>query len=67
MKELQAQNAQCQETLLNLTKGQKELMALIAKKKKTRKLIGIFKTGRRFKAPAKPVKTADISSDEDVN
>ena len=42
-------------------------MALISKKKKTRKPAGILNMGRRFKAPAKPVKTADISSDEDNN
>ena len=65
MKELQAQKAQFQETLLKLAKGQQELMALIAKKKKTRKLIGIFNMGRIFKGPSKQVQSSDIPSDED--
>ena len=34
VKDLQAQHAQFQETLLNLAQGQKDLMALIAKKKR---------------------------------
>ena len=67
VKELQAQNAQFQETLLNLTQGQKDMMTLIAKNKKTRKPIVILNMGRRFKGPAKPIQTADISSDEDDN
>ena len=67
VKELQAQNAQFQETLLNLAQGQKDMMVLIAKKKKTRNPIVILNMGRRFKGPAKPVQTADITSDEDDN
>ena len=45
VKDLQAQNSQFQETLLNLAKGQQELMALIAKRKKTTKLAGIHNVG----------------------
>ena len=67
IKELQAHNAQFQETLLSLAQGQKDMMALIAKKKKTQKLVAILNMGRRFKGPAKPVLTTDISSDEDNN
>ena len=67
VKELQAQSAQFQETLLNLAKEQNELMALIAKKKKTRKSVSIFNMGRRFRGPAKQVQTFDIPSDEDEN
>ena len=67
MKDLQAQNAQFQETPLNLAKGQQELMALIAKKKNTRKSVGILNMGRRFKGPSKQFQTSDIPSDEDAN
>ena len=67
VKELQSQNAKFQETLLNLAQGQKDMMALIAKKKKSWKPIAIINMGRRFKSPAKPVQTDDITSDEDDN
>ena len=67
VKELQAHNAQFQETLLNLAQGQKDMMALITKKTKTRNPITIRNMGRRFKGPAKPFQTADITSDEDDN
>ena len=56
VKELQAQHAQFQETLLNLAKGQQDIMALLAKKKKkTRKSVFILNMGRRFKGPAQRV------------
>ena len=41
VKELQAQNAQFQETLLNLAQGKKEMVALNAKKKKTQNPVGV--------------------------
>ena len=37
VKGLQAYNTQFQETLMNLEEGQKEMLALVAKKKKTKK------------------------------
>ena len=64
VKELEAQNAQFQETLLNLAQGQKNMMVLITKKKKTRNPIAILNMGRRFKAPAQPVRVNDVSSEE---
>ena len=67
VKDLQAQHAQFQETLLNLAQGQKDLMALVAKKKKTKKSVVILNMGRRFKGPAQPVQVDDISSEEDDN
>ena len=62
IKDLQAQHAQFQETLVNLAQGQKELLALVAKKKKTKKLAVILNMGRRFKGPAQPVQVDDVSS-----
>ena len=45
VKDLQAQNAQFQELILNLSKGQDELKTLLAKKKKkTRRFRGPIKT-----------------------
>ena len=67
LKHLQAQNAQFQETLLNIAKGQKELMVLISKKKKTRKPAGILNTGRRFKGPIRRALDFEVSSNEDDN
>ena len=67
VKELQAQNSKFQGTLLNIAQGQKDMMALISKKKKTWKPIDIVNTRRRFKGTAKPIQTANITSDEDDN
>jgi prephenate dehydrogenase len=52
VKDLQTQNAQFQEMILNLAKGQEELKALITKKK-TKKSAGILNMGRRFRGPVK--------------
>ena len=54
VKDLQAQNAQFQQVLLNLAKGQEDLKALFTKgsKKKTKKKVVILNIGRRFKGPA---------------
>ena len=51
VKDLQAQNAQFQQMLLALTKGQEELKTLLAKekKKKVKKSTGVVIMGRRFK------------------
>ena len=46
IKALQAQNAQFQELVMSLAKGQQELKTLIQKKKKKRTVL--FNTGRRF-------------------
>ena len=42
-------------------------MALVAKKKKTKKSAAILNIGRRFKGLAQPVQVDDISSEEDDN
>ena len=67
VKDLQTQHAQFQETLLNLAKGQQEMMALLITKKKTKKRVVILNMGRRFKGPAQPVRVNDVSSEEDDN
>ena len=46
--ELQAQNSQFQEALLALAKGQQDMMALLAVKKKPKKK-ALLNMGRRFK------------------
>ena len=66
VKDLQAQHAQFQETLLNLAKGLHDIMELLAKKK-TRKPVVILNMGRRFKGHAQPVQVGDISSEEDCD
>ena len=55
VKDLQAQNAQFQQMLLNLAKGQEDLKTLFTKdkKKKTKKRVGVLNTGRRLRGPAK--------------
>ena len=67
VKELQAQHEQFQETLLNLAQGHKDLMALVAKKKNTKKSIFILNMGRRFKGHSQPVQVDDVSSTEEDN
>ena len=52
---------------MNLVQGHKELLALIAKKKKTKKPATVLNMGRRFKGPAQPVQVDDIFSKEDDN
>ena len=52
--------------LLNLAKGQQEIMMLLAKqKKKTKKPVTVLNLGRRFKGPAQPIQAVEVSSDED--
>ena len=67
VKDLQAQNAQFQETLLNLAKGKQEMMVLLTKEKKTKKQVVILNMGRRFKGHSQPVQVGDISFEEDDN
>ena len=67
IKDLQAQHAQFQETLMNLAQGKKELLALVAKKKKTKKPTVILNMGRMFKGPAQPIQVEDNSSEKDDN
>ena len=47
VKDLQAQNAQLQEMILNLSKGQEELKALLLEKKKDKKPVRHINPGRR--------------------
>ena len=67
VKDLQTQNAQFQEMILNLAKGQEELKALITKekKKKTKKSAGILNMGRRFRGPVKQVQELEVTADKD--
>ena len=67
VKDLQTQHAQFQETLLNLAKGKQEMMALLTKKKKTKKRAIILNMGRRLKGPSQTVQVDDVSSEEDDN
>ena len=67
VKELQVQHTQFQETLLNLAQGQKDLMALVAKKKKTKKPVVILNMARRFKGHIQPIQVDDVFSEEDDN
>src|SRR3954464_4974825 len=60
VKDLQAQNAEFQALILNLSKGQAELKSLLTKKeKKTKKPKDVLKPGRRFKGPLKKVEEAE--------
>ena len=66
VKDLQAQNAQFQQMLLALTKGQEELKNLLAKekKKKAKKSTGVVIMGRRFKGQARRTLDFATTSDE---
>ncbi|XP_058729013.1 uncharacterized protein LOC131601256 isoform X2 [Vicia villosa] len=66
VKNLQTQNAEFQTLILNLSKGQDELKALLTKKeKKTKKPKGVINLGRRFKGRPKRAKDAEIPKDEE--
>ena len=67
IKDLKTQHAQFQETLLNLAKGQQEMMALLATKKKTKKRTVILNMGRRFKGMARLAQIEEASSEEEDN
>src|SRR3954463_3382799 len=59
VKDLQAQNTEFQALILNLSKGQDELKALLTKQTKTKKTKGVLNLGRRFKGPLKKVEEAE--------
>src|SRR3954463_12888296 len=66
MKNLQVQNAEFQALILNLSKGQDDLKALLTKKeKKTKKPKGVINLGRRFKGRPKKAEEAGIPKDEE--
>ena len=50
VKDLQDQNSQFHDTLLNLAKGQQEMMTLLVTKKKTKRK-AVINIGKRFKGP----------------
>src|SRR3954463_2276823 len=66
VKDLQAQNAQFQDLILNLSKGKDELKTLLTKKeKKTKKPKGVINLGRRFKGRPKKAAETVIPKDEE--
>src|SRR3954467_2951843 len=66
VKDLQAQNAEFQALILNLSKGQDELKTLLTKKeKKTKKPKGVINMGRRFKGRPKKAAETGIPKDEE--
>ena len=56
VKDLHAQNAQLQEMILNLSRGQEELKALLLEKKKDKKAVSYINPGRRLKGQAAGIK-----------
>ena len=56
VKDLQTQNAQFKEMMLSLSKGQEELKALLAEKKKDKKAVSFINPGRRRKGQATGIK-----------
>ena len=64
VKDLQAQNSQFQETLLALAKGQQDMMALLAVKKKTKKK-ALLNMGKRFEETIRQIPVGGDSSEED--
>src|SRR4051812_13965986 len=66
VKNLQAQNAQFQDLILNLSKGQDELKALLTKKDKNpRRFVGVLKMRRRFRGPLKKAEEFKVSQEDD--
>ena len=65
VKDLQAQNAQFQEMILNLSKGQEELKTLLLEKKKDKKSVSYINPGRRLKGQAPGVKIGIPKDKED--
>ena len=66
MKDLQAQKSQLQETLLDLAKGQQDMMALLVVKKKPKRK-ALVNMGRRFKESVCLIPIVEYSSEEDEN
>ena len=63
MKDLQAQKSQFQETLLALAKGQQDMMALLATKKKPKRK-ALVNMGRRFREQVRQIPVVEDSSEE---
>ena len=66
MKDLQTKNSQFQATLLNLVKGNQELMTLLVVKKKSKKK-ALINMGKRFEGPVRQVQLVEDSFEEDKN
>ena len=66
IKDLQAQNAQFQQMIVALAKGQEDLKALILKDKR-KKPTGLVNLGRRIKGPARRASELVDSSKEGNN
>ena len=65
MKDLHTQNAQFQQMIMALTKGQEELKALLIKgKKKLKKPTGLVNLGRRIREPVQRASELVTSSKE---
>ena len=64
VKDLQAQNAQFQQMLMALTKGQEELKTLLAKEKKKKKPAGVVIMGIRFQGQARRTLDFPTTSNE---
>ena len=69
VKDLQTQNAQFQQMIMTLAKGQEELKALIVKEKtkKPKKPAGVVNLGRRIRGPVKRAIDFATPSDEGDN
>ncbi|XP_058747884.1 uncharacterized protein LOC131620735 [Vicia villosa] len=66
VKDLQAQNAEFQALILNLSKGKEELKTLLTKKeKKTKKTVGVLNMGRRFQGPLRKVKEIEEETEQE--
>src|SRR3954471_12781913 len=62
VKDLRAQNAQFQDLILNLSKGQDELKSLLTKKeKRPRRSVGVLNMRRRFRGPLKRAEEVKVS------
>ena len=68
VKDLQTQNAQFQQMIMALTKGQEELKSLLIKEmKKPKKPTGLVNLGRRIKGPVRRAYELITSSKEGNN
>ena len=69
VKDLQTQNAQFQQMIMALAKGQEELKALIIKEKtkKAKKPVGVLNLGRRFRGSVKRAIDFTTTSNEGDN
>ena len=69
VKDLQSQNAQFQQLLMTLAKGQEDLKVLLEKEKvkKKKRIVGVATLGRRFKGPLNQPVDLTSSSKEGEN